>query len=178
MRRVVFNQKGGVGKSSIACNPAAVSASQGYRTLLIDLDSQANSTHYLTGLTGEDIPMGIADFFKQTLASGPFAKKGKVDIYETPEGLAVLADLPGVAKDGLDVRVENSLLTIRARTSHAAAGEYIYREYDLVNFFRQFELNERVDQQKISAELKNGVLTLNLPKAEEAKPRKVEIRVA
>jgi chromosome partitioning protein len=84
MRRVVFNQKGGVGKSSIACNLAAVSAAQGYRTLLVDLDAQANSTHYLTGLTGAEIPMGIAEFFKQTLASGPFAKKGRVDIYETP----------------------------------------------------------------------------------------------
>ncbi|WP_439886521.1 ParA family protein [Pseudomonas sp. MBLB4123] len=84
MRRVVFNQKGGVGKSSIACNLAAVSAAQGYRTLLVDLDAQANSTHYLTGLTGAEIPTGIADFFKQTLSSGPFAKKGRVDIYETP----------------------------------------------------------------------------------------------
>ncbi len=84
MRRVVFNQKGGVGKSSIACNLAAVSASQGYRTLLIDLDAQANSTHYLTGLTGDDVPMGIAEFFKQTLSSGMLAKKGRVDIYETP----------------------------------------------------------------------------------------------
>lgn len=84
MRRVVFNQKGGVGKSSIACNLAAVSAAAGFRTLLIDLDAQANSTHYLTGLTGEEIPVGIADFFKQTLSSGPFARKGTVDIYETP----------------------------------------------------------------------------------------------
>lgn len=84
MRRVVFNQKGGVGKSSIACNLAAVSASQGYRTLLIDLDAQANSSHYLTGLSGDEIPIGIADFFKQTLSGGPFAKKGHVDIYETP----------------------------------------------------------------------------------------------
>lgn len=84
MRRVVFNQKGGVGKSSIACNLAAVSAAEGHRTLLIDLDAQGNSTHYLTGLTGDEVPTGIADFFKQTLSSGPFAKKGKVDIYETP----------------------------------------------------------------------------------------------
>jgi chromosome partitioning protein len=84
MRRVVFNQKGGVGKSSIACNLAAVSANEGYRTLLIDLDAQANSTHYLTRLTGNDIPMGIAEFFKNTLAGGGLAKKNTVDIYETP----------------------------------------------------------------------------------------------
>lgn len=50
----------------------------------MDLDAQANSTQYLTGLTGNDIPMGIADFFKQTLSSGPFSKKNQVDIYETP----------------------------------------------------------------------------------------------
>ena len=63
MRRAVFNLKGGVGKSSIACNLAAVSAAEGYRTLLVDLDHQANATQYLTGLAGDDIPMGIADFF-------------------------------------------------------------------------------------------------------------------
>jgi chromosome partitioning protein len=84
MRRVVFNQKGGVGKSSITCNLAAVSAQQGYRTLVIDLDAQANSTQYLTGLTGDAIPMGIAEFFKQILSSGPSSKKSKVDIHETP----------------------------------------------------------------------------------------------
>ena len=83
MRRVVFNQKGGVGKSSIACNLAAVSAAQGYRTLLIDLDSQATSTHYLSGLSGDDIPAGIADFFKQVLA-GSAGKKARVKVVETP----------------------------------------------------------------------------------------------
>jgi HSP20 family protein len=99
-----------------------------------------------------------------------------VDIYETTNGLVVTADLPGVAKEGLDIRVENNLLTIRGKAAHAAPGDPIYREYGLVNFFRQFELNERVDQNKISAELKHGVLTLSLPKAEEAKPRKIEVR--
>ena len=83
MRRVVFNQKGGVGKSSIACNLAAVSAAQGYRTLLVDLDSQANSTHYLSGLSGSAIPAGIADFFQQVLAGGA-GKKPKVKVIATP----------------------------------------------------------------------------------------------
>jgi HSP20 family molecular chaperone IbpA len=101
-----------------------------------------------------------------------------VDIYETGEGLVVKADLPGVAKENLDVRVENNLLTIRAKSAHVAPGEPIYREYELVNFFRQFELNERVDQAKISADLKHGVLTLKLPKAEEAKPRQIDVTIA
>jgi len=100
-----------------------------------------------------------------------------VDIYETQEGLIVKADLPGVTKDALDVRVENNLLTIRGKSAHAAPGEVFYREYSLLNFFRQFELNNKVDQSKISAELKHGVLTLQLPKAEEAKPRQIEVRV-
>jgi HSP20 family protein len=101
-----------------------------------------------------------------------------VDIYETAEGLVVKADLPGVARDGLDLQVENNLLTIRARAGHAAPGELLYREYELANFFRQFELTDRVDQQKISADLRNGVLTLSLPKAEEAKPRRIDVQVS
>ena len=100
-----------------------------------------------------------------------------VDIYETARGLVVKADLPGVEKENLDLQVENNLLTIRAKPTHTSAGESVYREYELVNFFRQFELNEKVDRSKISAELKHGVLTLQLPKAEEVKPRKIEVRV-
>jgi chromosome partitioning protein len=84
MRRVIFNQKGGVGKSSIVCNLAAISAAEGYRTLLVDLDAQANATHYLTGLTGDKVPSGIADFFKQTLFSGPAQKRPRAHIHETP----------------------------------------------------------------------------------------------
>jgi HSP20 family protein len=115
---------------------------------------------------------------KEETRSGERYVTPPVDIYETAEGLVVKADLPGVAKDGLDLQVENNLLTIRARGSHAAPGELLYREYELAHFFRQFQLTDRVDQQKISADLKNGVLTLSLPKAEEAKPRRIDVRVS
>lgn len=101
-----------------------------------------------------------------------------VDIYETQEGLVLMSDLPGVSREDLDVRVDNNVLTFQGKTAHAAPGDAVYREYELVNFFRQFELSERVDQEKIAAELKHGVLTLRLPKAEKAKPRQIAVKMS
>jgi HSP20 family protein len=101
-----------------------------------------------------------------------------VDIYETPADLVVMADLPGVSKKDLEVRVENNLLTIRGHARHMAPGTPVYREYEAGNFFRQFELTGKIDTTKITAEVKHGVLVLHLPKASEAKPRKIEVAVA
>ncbi len=85
-----------------------------------------------------------------------------VDIYETRDGLVVLADVPGVAKEALEVRVDHNVLTIRGQARHVVPGEVTYREDDLANFFRQFELSDTVDQSHITADLKSGVLTLHL----------------
>jgi HSP20 family protein len=101
-----------------------------------------------------------------------------VDIYETSESLVLMADLPGVSKEDLDLRVDNNVLTLQGKSSHAASGEAIYREYELVNFFRQFELSEQVDQENIAADFKQGVLTLHLPKVEKPKPRQIEVKVS
>ncbi len=99
-----------------------------------------------------------------------------VDIFEDKEGLTVLADMPGVEVGGLDVRVENGVLTLQAKAKSNLPGEPYYREFYLVNFFRQFQLSDEVDVTNISAELKNGVLRLHLPKAEQAKPRRIPVK--
>lgn len=101
-----------------------------------------------------------------------------VDIYETSEGLVVTADIPGVSQEALNVHVDNRVLTIAGQSRHIVPGDAVYREYELVHYFRQFELSDEVDVNRIAAELKNGVLTLQLPKAEAAKPRQIPVRIA
>ena len=100
-----------------------------------------------------------------------------VDIYETPEGLVLLADMPGVEPSDLEVRIEENILTIQGRAKHAIDKEPIYREFELGNFFRQFELSDQVDQEKITARLRHGVLTMELPRAEKAKPKQIPVQV-
>jgi HSP20 family molecular chaperone IbpA len=101
-----------------------------------------------------------------------------VDIYETPESLVVIADLPGIDPAHLEVRVDKNLLTLRGQTQEQMLGDLRHREYTLVSFFRQFELGERIDQDGIRADLKHGVLTLTLPKAAKAQPRAIPVTAA
>lgn len=100
-----------------------------------------------------------------------------VDIFENDKGLTVVADLPGVEKDQIDVTVDNRVLTIKA-SAESRAEEAGYSEYKLMNYFRKFELGENIDPEKIAADYRNGVLTLQLPLAEKAKPRKIDVTVA
>ena len=100
-----------------------------------------------------------------------------VDIYESPEALTVVADLPGVPKDGVDVRVENSVLTIKGRTTLEPPVDWAIQEFSLQSYFRQFELGEQIEQEEIGAQLRNGVLTVTLPKKKKAAPRKVAVQV-
>ena len=88
MRRVVFNKKGGVGKSTIACNLAAISAASGRKTLVVDLDPQGNSTHYLGGKDADSLRPGVTEFFEQTLSFRLFR--------ETPEKFIHATAWPGL----------------------------------------------------------------------------------
>ncbi|QIB66047.1 ParA family protein [Kineobactrum salinum] len=99
MKRVVFNQKGGVGKTSITCNLAAISAARGYRTLVVDLDVQGNTTHYLVGeIDAEAFPaeaQGVAALFKQTVGSRKMRQNPDSFVWETPwENLFLLPSSP------------------------------------------------------------------------------------
>ena len=125
MRRVVFNQKGGVGKSTITCNLAAVSAQQGLRTLVLDLDVQGNSTRYLLGDSADRVDGGTtADFFQQTLGFS-FNPKSVTDfIYETPfENLHLMPSSP--ALDELHSKLESRYKIYKLRDAlQSLASEY------------------------------------------------------
>ena len=101
----------------------------------------------------------------------------RVDVLETEDEVLVLADMPGVKPDEVDVRFEKGELTIHGRRTAGHTGrESQLREYEATNYFRAFAVAETVAADKISAELKNGVLTVHLPKVEAVKPRKITVR--
>jgi len=99
------------------------------------------------------------------------------DIFETEDALTLKLEMPGVAKDRVDVRVENDILTIEGRMDFGAYESLrpLYTEYNVGNFARTFQLSSKIEQERISAALKDGVMTLVLPKIERAKPRKIQV---
>jgi HSP20 family protein len=101
----------------------------------------------------------------------------EVNIYENPEGYVLQAEMPGVSKEGLEIVLEgNTLVLVGRRQEQVIAGTALYREARAVNFRRVFELDPAIDTNRISAEMRQGLLILTLPKAERAKPRKIEIK--
>jgi len=100
-----------------------------------------------------------------------------VDIFETDDALMVVVDLPGVNRDEVDVRVEDSVLTIKGKSDYSQPANLVLGEFNLQGYYRQFQLSDEVDQDKISAESKNGVLTIRLPKAEKSKPRQIKVKL-
>lgn len=103
-----------------------------------------------------------------------------VDIFETDRGITVLADMPGVAADGIKIDLQDNLLTLSGDVKPwEDAGESdVLVEFEIGKYYRQFTLSEVIDQNKIAAKLENGVLRLNLPKAEKALPRQITVKTA
>ena len=99
------------------------------------------------------------------------------DIFETDQALTVVLEMPGVNKDSVNVRVENDVLSVEGRVdfSNYAGLQPVYTEYNVGNYARSFQLSSKIEQDAISAELKDGVMTLVLPKAEKARARKITV---
>lgn len=101
----------------------------------------------------------------------------RCDIVETDDELLLYGDLPGVTPENLDVRFENERLIIHGKVEPRHEDrEFVYGEYGIGDYYREFQIFEDVDTEKISADLKNGVLCVHLPKTETAKPRRIEVK--
>jgi len=100
-----------------------------------------------------------------------------VNIIETDEGLVLTADIPGAAKETLDVNVEKGILTISAPVRHTMPGTSAYREFEMASYYRQFSIPESLDHEKAHADYANGILTLRIPMAEAAKPKRIAVQV-
>jgi HSP20 family protein len=99
------------------------------------------------------------------------------DIYETDEALTVIMEMPGVEKKNVTVALENDLLRVEGQVdfSNYQGMDPVYTEYNVGHYARGFTLSSKVDRDNISAQLDDGVLTLTLPKAKEAMPRRISI---
>ena len=103
-----------------------------------------------------------------------------VDIFESETEITLLADMPGVTSDSVIIDLHNNELKITGEVEPQGSEQetYILREYETGRFHRHFSLSDRIDQSKISASMKDGVLRLELPKVETAKPRRIEVKSA
>ena len=99
------------------------------------------------------------------------------DIFETDQALTVILEMPGVSKESVDVSVKNDILTIEGRIdfSKYEGLQPVYTEYNIGHYARSFQISSKIDQDKISAEMNDGVMTLVLPKSEKVKPRKIKV---
>lgn len=100
------------------------------------------------------------------------------DIYEDDNALNVILEMPGVDKSNVEVSVEDGVLRVGGRLDFSKYERLqpLYTEYNIGNYSRSFTLSNKIDQNKIAAEMKDGVLSLKMPKVEEAKPRTIQVK--
>jgi len=100
----------------------------------------------------------------------------RVDIFETDRELLMYADLPGVGTGDVDLRYEDGELVLQGKVMADKPGQPLAREFEPVDFYRVFRVHDTIDAGKIEADLKNGVLTVHLPKEEKHQPRQVAVK--
>ncbi len=102
----------------------------------------------------------------------------RADIYEVDDAIMVVTDIPGANEKSVDITLEKNILTIRAYPveEDMSGLSLLYSEFGIGDFERRFSISDEIDREKIEADVKNGVLTLRLPKAAPAKARKITVR--
>ena len=127
-----------------------------------------------TTLTPEETHDEVARV-ERTLAGSTYSPR--FDIWENDDEMILYGDLPGVMPEDLDVRFEKPVLTIHGKVSPRHNDiKFLHGEYGIGDFHRTFTIGEAIDTERISAELKNGVLTVHLPKSEKVKPRQIAVK--
>ncbi len=130
-----------------------------------------------------DKELQVSEKKEVTVEGGELTREGMyfspaVDICETDKELIILADMPGVKPDGVDIELKEGVLSIEGKVPGAAQSEEIlFSEYRKGSYFRSFRVTDSVDAGKIAASLSNGVLKVTLPKHEKAMPKKIPVTV-
>lgn len=116
--------------------------------------------------------------FDQKLVDGRFGLNPSMDVYETPEEVVANIDLPGVKKEDIKINIVNNEVSVSgevSRENKVENGTYFLQERSSGKFYRSFTVNTPIDTEKVKATFKDGVLELKLPKAEQAKPKEIQI---
>ena len=133
----------------------------------------------------QEVNTGVAESTNNSPMFSPM-----VDIWETDTGLVLVADMPGVSTDDISVDLSNGTLTVNGRvaashpnqhsnpTSNPSDLKVILSEYEVGNFYRQFSLADNIDQENITASMKDGVLKLELPRVAPTQPRKIKVQTS
>ena len=130
-----------------------------------------------------DKELQVAEKQEVTAEGGELTREGiyftpPVDVCETEKELMILADMPGVKSDGVDIELKDGVLSIEGKVPlEPSAGENLLSEYTKGSYFRSFRVTDSVDAGKIAASISNGVLKVTLPKHEKAMPKKIPVTV-
>jgi HSP20 family molecular chaperone IbpA len=132
-----------------------------------------------TELTQQDPKQEQSNVATVERTRGGLTYSPRIDIWESDDELVLYADMPGVSPENLDIHFENRELRILGKVCLRHENiNFLYGEYGIGDYYRTFSIGESIDSERISAELKDGVLTLHLPKTDAVKPRRIEVKSA
>lgn len=134
--------------------------------------------HSIPVVVGVRVPENSPSLNAEKHSESPGCHTPLVDIHERPEGLILEAEVPGATEDNVRIQLQENVLVLHVKVTQTLPGNarLLHQEYQVGDYYRSFILSDEVERSKITAELRNGVLRLILPKAERIKTRRIEIK--